>query len=243
MYVFFLRGGGCEELEKIAEQNSWSYLATTRNNLCVAQNLLFKIFVGVDKFYKIDEDIFITKYFFEELNKVYEASKNDFYVPSIICPLINVNGFGHVEILKRFKAVDEYSKRFEPVKYLAGPDRMIENNPEVAKFMWGCDGTIPKIDKMSEILKKDDFSYVVCPIRFSIGAIMFDRTLINVLNGFKVEKGIGLGTDEIQICGLSSINSLVILVSKNTVVGHLSFGKQNKTMEEYFKNNREIMFN
>lgn len=232
-----------DELNKIAEQNNWSYLSTKRNNVSVAQNLLFKIFNNVQKFYKIDEDIFITKYFFEELNKVYEASKKDLFVPGIICPLIPVNGFGHVEILKRFGALDEYSKRFEPVKYMHGSNRMIENNVDVAKFMWGEDGTIPKLDVMCEILKKDPFEYVICPIRFSIGAIMFDKHTVEALNGFDVGgRGSALGVDEGQLCGLCVSHSLVMMVSKNTVVGHLSFGSQNKEMAEYYKLNKDKMF-
>ena len=31
-----------------------------------------------------------------------------------------------------------------------------------------------------------------------------------------------------------------MIISENVVVGHLSFGTQNKPMEEYFKKNKEI---
>ena len=35
-------------------------------------------------------------------------------------------------------------------------------------------------------------------------------------------------------------NSKAIIVSNNTLVGHLSFGKQNIKMEKYFEENKDI---
>ena len=234
-----------EKLNKIAEQNGWSYLSVKRNNVCVAQNLLFKLFDNVELFYKLDEDIFVTRYYFEELKNCYTKTKNEGrYFPGIVCPLIPINGFAHVEILKRFAAIEEYEKRFEQVKYASGPNRMIENNPEVAKFMWGEGGYIPKLDIMAESLKKDKFDYVVCPIRFSIGAIMFDRELLSCMGYFNVpKKGNGLGYDEDQIASLAVRHSKAIIVSKNTIAGHLSFGKQNAVMKNYYLDNKKDMFN
>ena len=71
--------------------------------------------------------------------------------------------FGHFNILKRFDLVEYYTKNFEKPIYAAGPQRMIENNPDVAMFFWGKENHIPQIDKMNEILKNDKFDYVACP--------------------------------------------------------------------------------
>ena len=57
---------------------------------------------------------------------------------------------------------------------------------------------------------------------------------------FNVGNGIGMGKDEQQICNYCMNNSYAIVISKNSVVGHLSFGEQNKDMEEYYKNNKTI---
>ena len=49
---------------------------------------------------------------------------------------------------------------------------------------------------------------------------------------------IGMGIDETQICSHCISNSKSIVVSENTCVGHLSFGPQNKDMEQYFYKNQ-----
>ena len=103
-------------------------------------------------------------------------------------------------VLKRFNLVDTYATKFERPIYAAGRDRMVEDNPEVAKFFWGNDNYLPDIDTMNEIVNKDDFEYVACPIRFSIGAILFTRSFWKNMGMFHVEKGSGMGSDEEQIC-------------------------------------------
>lgn len=48
-----------------------------------------------------------------------------------------------------------------------------------------------------------------------------------------------MGEDEVYICNLATNNSKAIVISENQVVGHLSFGKQNVIMQEYFLKNKE----
>jgi hypothetical protein len=57
---------------------------------------------------------------------------------------------------------------------------------------------------------------------------------------FTVRKGTGMGQDEVQICSLAMTISRAIIVSENTVVGHLSFGKQNEAMKAYFLTHPEV---
>lgn len=233
-----------DKLNRIAEVNGWSYLSTKRNNVCVAQNVLFRMCDNIDFYYKLDEDIFVTENYFEKLKDCYDKVCEDgMYVPGIVCPMIPINGFSYVEVLKRFNAVDAYEKMFGKVKYCAGPEQQIECNPSVAKFMWGENGYLPSIDSMNKTLNNDEFSYTVCPIRFSIGAIMFASDTIKKIGGFTASKiGNDLGIDEVQILSLAYNYSLTTIVSKNTLVGHLSFGKQNATMKEYYENNKDLMF-
>jgi hypothetical protein len=56
---------------------------------------------------------------------------------------------------------------------------------------------------------------------------------------FEVRNGSGMGHDEVQLCSLAMTISRAIIVCENTVVGHLSFGKQNEAMKEYFLSHRE----
>lgn len=230
-----------EELSNIAKENDWSYLSTKRNNVCLIQNVANSIYKDAKYIYKIDEDIFITKNFFNTLFKTYESCEQEGdYNVGLVAPMIPINGFSHVLILDRFNLREKFEKKFEKIKYAAGPDRMIENNPEVAKFFWGEDKIVPNIDEIDNIVSKDPFAYVACPIRFSIGAIMYSRKLWSDIGMFPVGSGADMGNDEIYLCFQAMKNSKGIIISKNTAVGHLSFGKQNKTMEKYFKDNKKV---
>ena len=177
----------------------------------------------------------------ETLMKTYEdCEKKGDYKVGFVAPTIPINGFGHMLVLERFNLIDKYTKKFERPIYAAGPDRMIESNPEVAKFMWGEGGYLPNIDKISETLSKDKFAYVACPIKFSIGAILYKRSLWVEHNMFTVSKDSGLGNDELELCGYLTYDSKAIIVSKNVAVGHLSFGKQNGPMKEYFMEHKQL---
>ncbi len=230
-----------EELSYIAKENNWSYLSQKENNVSKIQNTAINLYKNAKYIYKLDEDIFITKNYFETLMKTMEDSeKNGEYQVGFVAPTIPINGFGNLEILKKFGLVETYTQMFEKPKYAAGRNRMIEINPEVAKFFWGNKDFLPNIDKMNEIVQKDSLSYIACPIRFSIGAIMFKRTFWEEMNMFDVTKGNGMGRDEEQICKYCMLNSKAIIVSKNSIVGHLGFKNQNKEMKKYFLNNRKL---
>ena len=49
-----------------------------------------------------------------------------------------------------------------------------------------------------------------------------------------------MGLDELEMCSYAIDESKAIIVSKNIAVGHLSFGKQNGPMKEYFLENKKI---
>lgn len=81
--------------------------------------------------------------------------------------------------------------------------------------------------------------YTVCPIRLSIGAIYFEKSMLKHAGYFPVRKGSCMGLDEVFLCNLATSDSKAIVVSESQVAGHLSFGNQNKSMEEYFKSHKE----
>lgn len=229
-----------EKLSNIAKQNGWSYMSTKINNVCLAQNIVIKKFEKAKYIFKLDEDIFVTKGYFETILNLYCHLKEDSpYDVGVVAPMIPINGFSHVLVLDRFNLRKEYETKFEKTLHKAGQDRMIENNPEVAKFMWK---TLPSIDVMNEKLQDEEFSYVPCPVKFSIGAIMFDRDFFNDMGTFyfKEKKADSMGWDENQLCSSCMLKSKPLIVSKNTLVGHLSFGLQNKAMYDFYKKNINI---
>ncbi len=230
-----------EKLNQICEENNWSYLSTEQNNISLIQNVAINLHPQAQYIYKIDEDIFITEHYFGNLKEAYILAQEGDYAPGVVAPLIPVNGYGHKRILQKLGLEDVYYEKFgEKSKYIAGQPRFIESNPEVAKFFWGDGEVIPTIDTLNAQFSKEEKKVNPCAIRFSIGAILFERSLWELMDHFNVEfEGAGLGVDEVQICNFCILNSKPLMVSENVVVGHLSFGPQNKAMFEYYKEHRE----
>lgn len=53
-------------------------------------------------------------------------------------------------------------------------------------------------------------------------------------------KGNAMGMDEDRLCQFCIMYSFGMIVSENTVVGHLAFGGQNEAMKEYHATHREL---
>ena len=160
--------------------------------------------------------------------------KDSLFEPTFIAPLIPINCFSYFTVLNKLGLLEKYEKMFGPVKIQGGQQSQIESNPEVAKFMWGENGYVMHIDDLDEFVYNMPKKKTPCPIKFSIGAILFDRKVWENMNYFEPGKGNAMGYDESQICSYAMLKTKPIVVSENTCVGHLSFGKQNSTMKEYF---------
>ena len=127
-----------EKLSNIAKENNWSYLSQKENNVSKIQNTAINLFKNAKYIYKLDEDIFITNNYFATLMKTMnDCEENGEYQVGFVAPTIPINGFGNVEVLKRFNLVQKYTQMFEKPKYAAGRNRMVENNPKVAKVFLG----------------------------------------------------------------------------------------------------------
>jgi hypothetical protein len=230
-----------DKLKNIAQTNSWTYLSTIKNNVSIAQNIALCNFPQAKEIFKIDEDIFITNNFFETLPQTYMvATKKSNFIPGVIAPLIPINGVGYVNILKELNLEKLYSQRFEYPKYVSGVKTKIENSVEVAKFFWGASGEIPQLDRLNAYFETKKFEFIPTPIRFSIGAIYFKRELWEKMGMFKTGKGSGMGADELHINKYCFCKSRPILISLNSVVGHLSFTQQNQEMSKFYEQNTEL---
>lgn len=228
------------ELAAICEKNGWSYLSTVRNHVSVAQNLAIHLMNKAEWIYKLDEDVFVTEGYFETLMNTYETvTREGEYDVGFVAPLLPINGYAHLRVLHRFDLVKTYTERFERPIYAGYATRQIECNPQVAEFFWGEGGEVPHIDDMARQLQADPFTYSACPVRFSIGAILFTRDTWKAIGYFPVGDGNGLGLDETVLCAYCVTNSQAMIVSENTLVGHLSFGKQNAAMKAYYEQRTE----
>ena len=230
-----------DDISKMCEQNGWSYLSTKENNVCLVQNIAIKSHPAAKYIYKLDEDIFVTKGFFEKMMEAFLREQKGEYRVGVIAPLLPVNGYGHLKILKELDLVAKYTEMFEKPVYAAGADRKIENDPETAKFFWGKGGFVPSIDKLNEIFSSKEYACSACAIRFSIGAILFAKETVEQMGYFTVERDIsGMGDDEVELCTYCMLQSRPIMVCENTVVGHFSFGPQTAGMKEYYQQNKEL---
>lgn len=227
-----------ESLKKICEKNDWSYLSTKENNVALVQNVAIQLHPDAKYIFKIDEDIFITENFFSKMIKAYNHARKGDYEPGIVAPLIPINGYGNVRILEILGLKEVFEMKFEKPKHMAGVHRMVESNPDVAKFFWGEGGYVPKIDELNKIVSNRELEERPCAIKFSIGAILFSRDLWIAMGYFDVNRsGNAMGIDERQITEFCFSSSRAIMVSENIVVGHLSFGTQNEIMRKYYIDN------
>ena len=233
-----------ETLKEYCIKYNWSYLGTDVNCLTLAQNLAIDYHPAAEWIYKIDEDMFITEGFFENMKSTYQMALTGHYVPGFVAPLINVNGYGYIRILERLGLLDDYELHFGKAAYTDGltHHREVILNTNFAKYMWGVSKEeLRSIDKLNRIFQSDPPSYSICALRFSIGAILFTRSMWLSWGRFPVPaKGNGLGLDEEAVCWRSMFQSRVIIVSDNSVVGHLGFGGQSKEMTKYYLANREL---
>ena len=227
------------ELERMAEENSWSYISTKKNNVCLIQNIAINIFQKAELIYKIDEDIFLTKGTFEKMENALRKGEETLpYKVGMAAPLLNVNAYGFYKILEKIGKLGEYEKRFGKPYMIAGQTTPIETDIEIAKFMWGADGTVPQIDVLNQSFPEGLIS--VCPIRLSIGCILYKRSFWESFWRFPVVFGNGMGLDETIAIGATAANSQVLVVAEDAVVGHFGYGPQTKEMMTLFESKPEL---
>lgn len=231
-----------EKLSEICEKNNWSYLSVKRNQVSLTQNIAINLHKNAKFIYKIDEDIFITKDFFSQLmdtyNRVLEEKK---YKPGFVAPLININGYCYRRLLEKLNLLEKFEKKFGNAWYDACTDQKIIKDSEVAKYFWGDTEKIFRdIDELSARFNKEEFNYSICPIRFSIGAILFPRETWEKMNKFSISDMPGLGMDETEICAYTITESRPIIVSENVLVGHFSYGPQTNAMKDYYEQNIDV---
>lgn len=228
------------KLSQLAEHNGWSYLSTKVNDITLIQNVAMALFYQAEWIYKMDEDIFVTEQCFENLLEMYEkVAKKEPYRVGFVAPLIPVNGYGYLRILKYLNQISLYEEKFGRAIYGGNASGRIESDGAVARFMWGEDGTLPRLDDLNKVVLGSR-EYSVCGVRFSIGFILFRRELWEGMGGFPVSSSADLGEDEEELCRYCILRSYAAIISENSVVGHFSFGRQTEAMRDLLKNKPEL---
>lgn len=233
-----------QELYDICENYGWSYLHTEENNPLPAENTAIFLHPNAELIFKLDEDIFITEDYFNNMIEAYNHAKLTYpYHIGGVAPLIPLNSYGCCRILEKLKLAETFESLFYKPFYGVGEDGSdvysVMSN-KIARFMWGEGGYIPSIDYMNDKFKSEDRIEKPCPVHFSIGAILFSRTIWHEMLSFDlVDKSDPSGLDERIFTTFCAVNSRPLLVSENIVVGHFSYGNQFKSMCEYLDNHIE----
>ena len=226
-----------DHLNDLAQKNNWSYVSIKRNNINLAQNTAIDLFPHAQTIIKMDEDIFITENTIQTLLDDFQTlRKQSRYEIGTLSPLININGYSYLRLLKLFNKVDEYEKLFGKAKF-GGLDKPIENSVEVARFMWGYKNYLPSIDEMNKVLQEGEgLKYSECPIRLTIGLFVMSRSDWNKMGGYKVRRFLSdFGEDENQVNSYCILNSKAMVYDEKCVVGHFSFHYQDKEMVKMYK--------
>jgi hypothetical protein len=234
-------GGDNPVVRGICDKNNWSYLSVQRNNVCLAQNIACKLLES-EYVFKFDEDMFVTKNFYAQLVRTYEhVVDSGKYKVGFVAPLIPINGYGYRRLLEKFNMLATFERKFGYSYITGGTAREDDFTKDlrVPDFFWKEFPETSDIDLLDKSLSEEDFTFSICPIRFSIGAILFKRSLIEDMDYLRVTSGNGVSIDEIELCKYMNQHSLNVVVSENTAVGHLCYGPQTNAIMDYYKENAE----
>ena len=226
-----------DKLSAICKENNWSFLLTAENKLALAQNKAIELHPNAENIFKLDEDIFISENYFEELKNVYDsASLNEKTPVGFVSPTLNVNGATYYKLLDFKNATEEYIQRFGNI-VSACAYIPVWGDGEAAKFIW--EQSLP-FDPTAKAFYAANAGYFVCPHKISIGAIFFKRSFWKTIGGFGVAGERVLGHEETLLCNFCMDNSYLIIVSNKILAGHFAFGPQKKVMMEYYNENSEL---
>lgn len=217
----------------IAERHGWSYLTTRANQVGLAQNLAIVALPAARLIYKLDEDIFISDGFFDDLLAGFRRveAESEFAV-GFCAPVLNVNGFSYVDFLRAEGLEDAYRARFGPTRR-AAEGIPAQRDGDAAAWLW--QHSLP-VDLVAERFRSRPFGWSVCPHRFSIGAILFRRDLWQDMRGYqRVPARSGVGWDEQRLCVACLSHSRIMAVVHNVFAGHFSFGGQEQAMRAAFQ--------
>lgn len=220
-------------LRELAAAEGWSYLSTQQGHISVAQNLALARHPAARLIHKIDEDMFISNGFFDRMVAGYTAVREEGrYRPGFCSPLINVNGFSYVDFLRARGLEEAYEAEFGELRRAADGIKA-HSDGRAAAWLWRH--SLPVDDVAADFAGRPP-GYSAVPHRFSIGAILFERSLWTKMGGFRRGfKPPGLGVDEEHICQSCVAFSRVMVVLDNVYAGHFAFGPQENSMRQAFE--------
>lgn len=233
-----------KRLEHIALENCWSLLYLKKNRVAQIQNTVIHLHPSAEWIFKIDEDILLPAHYFDNMKMAYQKAEETLsYRVGFVGPVLNINAFGTESFLRTINKWDEFQSRFG--RYRVGgmintPEDNIHRNQDWARYIW--EKSIPFDEVASQVSQVD--SIEICPIRFSIGAILINRSFLEYNGFFPVFRQGGMGCDEKYLCNTCIEGMYSIVVASGIFVGHLGFGPQKDACRDFYDSHqKEIRLN
>ncbi len=215
-------------LVEIAKAKGWSYLHTPKRWPAPALNAAIARHPEARWIHKLDEDMILPAGYFDRMAAGYRRIDATGLVQlGFLAPLINVNGYGYVHVLRQLGADAAYRERFGELRHAAGGIHA-HYDGEAARFIWRqC---LP-FDAVAARFASAPWTWSMVPHRFSIGAVLLERGFWEDIGGFhRPFAGPLLGPDEEHLCRNCVERSRVMAVDHSILAGHFSFGPQEAAM-------------
>lgn len=236
-YCIVSSGKYVDEMAAIAERNNWSYLYTETNQVCFIQNMVVKLHPSAEYILKMDEDIFVSEKFFDDMLLGYkEIEMSGEYMIGCVVPVLPINVCGYVSYLKLSGNLDEYEKKFGRA-YRQRFSTAIFDSVDTSKFLWK---SVENFDVMANRFRENK-SYEILHCYYNIGCIMFSRKRWMMMGMWpEIQGESGMGTDERYLVNNNNENDMPIYELHNVLAGHMSFGHHKKEMWEFYKEHPHI---
>lgn len=219
-----------------AKQYEWSSLHLNEDLLSQAQNTAIRLHPNAKWIFKLDEDIVLPINYFDDMISAYQrAERTLFYKIGILAPMLNVNANGMIPFLRSLDKLHDFEDLFGPYSLKADIMEMpIHKSPELARWIWEC--SVPFNYVADTIRKRNEGRLFTVPVRFSIGAILFNRLFWESIGFFKVGMLGELGLEETQVNSYCMSQMFAIVMAEDVFAGHLGFFPQKKVCRDFFEN-------
>lgn len=232
-----------EALASLCEERGWSYLSSGTNDVSLVQNVTINLHPAATFIVKVDEDMFVTDTTINKIVSYYEAIKSSSIVnPSLVAPMINVNGVCYRTLLSRLGLLAQYEARFGPAR-VTTVGAPISDDPEACRWIW--EHTVP-LERTEAQLVGLTGDLMMAPVQFSIGLIGFERSFWNEIGGFPVKRHMlamkrsTLGADEEYICRMATFLGRPVVICQDAFAAHFAFGPQYAGMLKFLDERPEI---
>ena len=226
-------GKNVDDLAKFCQNQNWLYISTRQNKTGLALNKAIAAYPSARWVFKIDEDIFVSHGFFEDMRAGYEKILAEGrHHPGFCSPTLNVNGVSYTTFLEQVGASSEYFDAFNELR-VACSGNHAHYDPAAAIWLWEHSLPLDDVAKQFRCQEVAETSRQPRMIgtRFSIGAILLERDFLDEIGGFRSSWIPGvLGVDESALCAACVERSRPMFFLTNVLAGHFSFYTQERAM-------------